>query len=110
MIAFANLETNSDDTRAKYTEFIEALKTKNTHDCLETIGVNFDRKADIPNLLNNFSKYVEKVDRWKTAKVLDFLGNFLKNHQGTVNDNDLFKPITDLTEDCDWEKKIKENK
>ena len=52
-------------------------------------------------------KYVEKIDRWKTAKVLDFLGNFLKNHQGTVNDNDLFKPITDLTEDCDWEKKIK---
>lgn len=62
VIAFANLETNSDDTRAKYTEFIEALKTKNTYDCLEIIGVNFDRKADIPNLLNNFSKYVEKVD------------------------------------------------
>ena len=52
-------------------------------------------------------KYVEKVDRWKTAKVLEFLGNFLKNHQGSVSDNDLFKPITDLTENCDWEKKIK---
>ena len=52
-------------------------------------------------------KYVEKVDRWKTAKVLEFLGNFLKNHQGSVSDNDLFKPITDLTEGYDWEKKIK---
>ncbi len=52
-------------------------------------------------------KYVEKIDRWKTAKVLEFLGNFLKNHQGTVNDCDLFKPITDLMEGCDWEKKIK---
>ena len=52
-------------------------------------------------------KYVEKVDRWKTAKVLEFLGNFLKNHHGSVQDNDLFKPITDLTENCDWEKKIK---
>ena len=52
-------------------------------------------------------KYVEKIDRWKTAKGLEFLGNFLKNHQGAVSDNDLFKPITDLTEGCDWEKKIK---
>ena len=53
------------------------------------------------------TKYVEKIDRWKTVKVLGFLGNFLKNHSGSVNDSDLFKPITDLLEDCDWEKKIK---
>ena len=52
-------------------------------------------------------KYVEKIDRWKTAKVLEFLGNFLKNHSGSVQNSDVFKPITDLLEDCDWEKKIK---
>ena len=52
-------------------------------------------------------KYVEKIDRWKTAKVLEFLGNFLKNHSGTVQNSDVFKPINDLLEDCDWEKKIK---
>ena len=52
-------------------------------------------------------KYVEKIDRWKISKALEFLGNFLKNHQGMVNNNGLFKPITDLTEDYDWEKKIK---
>ena len=54
-------------------------------------------------------KYVEKIDRWKTAKALTYLGNFLKNHQGSVNDNDVFKPVTDLLENCDWEKKIREN-
>ena len=54
-------------------------------------------------------KYVEKIDRWKTAKVLEFLGNFLKNHSGSVQNSDVFKPITDLLEDCDWEKKIREN-
>ena len=53
-------------------------------------------------------KYVEKIDRWKTAKALTYLGNFLKNHQGSVNDNDVFKPVTDLLENCDWEKKIRE--
>ena len=52
-------------------------------------------------------KYVEKIDRWKTVKVLEFLGNFLKNHSGSVQNSDVFKPITDLLEDCDWEKKIK---
>ena len=54
-------------------------------------------------------KYVEKIDRWKTAKALIYLGNFLKNHQGSVNDNDLFKPVTDLLEEINWEKKIREN-
>ena len=54
-------------------------------------------------------KYVEKIDRWKTAKALIYLGNFLKNHQGSVNDNDLFKPVTDLFEEINWEKKIREN-
>lgn len=62
VIAFANLENNSEETRAKYTELIEALKTKNTYECLDTIGVNLARRGDIPNLLDNFSKYVEKVD------------------------------------------------
>ena len=52
-------------------------------------------------------KYVEKIDRWKTIKVLEFFCNFLRNHNGTINDSDFFRPITDLTEDCDWEKKIK---
>ena len=62
VIAFAHLENNSDETRAKYTKFIEDIKTKNTYDCLETIGVNLEIRGDIPNLLDNFSKYVEKVD------------------------------------------------
>ena len=52
-------------------------------------------------------KYVEKIDRWKTAKALTYLGNFLKNHQRSVNDNDVFKPVTDLLENCDWGKKIR---
>ena len=38
-------------------------------------------------------KYIEKVDRWKTVKALQFLGNFLKNHKGSVNDNDLFQTV-----------------
>ena len=52
-------------------------------------------------------KYVEKNERWKTSKVLEFLGNFLKNHQGTVDNDHIFKPIIELTEDCNWEEKIK---
>ena len=52
-------------------------------------------------------KYVEKIDRWKTAKVLEFLGNFFKNHKGSIQNNDVFKPITDLMEDYDWEGKIR---
>ena len=54
-------------------------------------------------------KYVEKVERWKTVKVLEYLNNFLGNHNGIINDNDLFDPITDLRRECDWKKKIYEN-
>ena len=52
-------------------------------------------------------KYVEKIDRWKTSKALEFLGNFFKNHHGSIQNYDVFKPITDLMEDYDWEEKIK---
>ncbi len=53
-------------------------------------------------------KYVEKVDRWKNIKVLEYLNNFLKNHNGIINDSDLFDPITDMMRECDWKKKIHE--
>ena len=52
-------------------------------------------------------KYAPKWDHWKITKTLEFLGNFLKNHQGTIQDEDIFSPITDLCENCDWEEKIK---
>ena len=54
-------------------------------------------------------KYVEKIEHWKTAKTLEYLNNFLKNHNGIINDNDLFDPITDTMRECDWEEKIHEN-
>ena len=54
-------------------------------------------------------KYVEKIDRWKTVKALEYLNNFLGNHNGIINDNDLFDPITDMMRECDWKKKIHEN-
>ena len=54
-------------------------------------------------------KYVEKFDRWKNIKVLEYLNNFLKNHNGIINDSDLFDPITDMMRECDWKKKIHEN-
>ncbi len=53
-------------------------------------------------------KYVEKINRWKSSKALIYLRNFLSNHQGSVNDNDLFKPVTDQLEELNWEKKIRE--
>ena len=54
-------------------------------------------------------KYVEKIDRWKNIKALEYLNNFLKNHNGIINDSDLFDPITDMMRECDWKKKIHEN-
>ena len=54
-------------------------------------------------------KYVEKIERWKNIKVLEYLNNFLKNHNGIINDSDLFDPITDMMRECDWKKKIHEN-
>lgn len=53
-------------------------------------------------------KYVEKIERWKIFKALGYLSNFFKNHQGSVNDDDIFKPLTDLMENVNWEKKIRE--
>ena len=53
-------------------------------------------------------KYVEKIDRWKNIKVLEYLNNFLKNHNGIINDSTLFDPITDMMRECDWKKKIHE--
>lgn len=53
-------------------------------------------------------KYVEKINRWKSSKALIYLRNFFSNHQGSVNDNDLFKPVTDQLEELNWAKKIRE--
>ena len=52
-------------------------------------------------------KYTEKTDFWKTAKILGYLANFLKNHQGMIVEGNIFRPVTDLLEDTDWEKKIR---
>ncbi|MBO5992485.1 MAG: AAA family ATPase, partial [Lentisphaeria bacterium] len=52
-------------------------------------------------------KYVEKVDKWRVLKALSYLGNFFKNHKGSVNDNDLFIPVSDYMEGCDWESEIR---
>ena len=46
-------------------------------------------------------KYVEKIEHWKNIKVLEYLNNFLKNHNGIINDSDLFDPITDMMRECD---------
>ena len=54
-------------------------------------------------------RYVEKIDYWKTAKVLEYLSNFFHNHDGLINDNDIFKPLTDQLDAVNWEKKIREN-
>ena len=53
-------------------------------------------------------KYIERIERWKTLKALECLGNFLRNHQGDVNDNDIFVPVVDFLDESDWMKKIKE--
>ena len=52
-------------------------------------------------------KYTEKTDFWKTAKILGYLANFLNNHQGMIFEGNIFKPVTDLLADIDWEKMIK---
>ena len=53
-------------------------------------------------------RYTEQSDFWKTAKILGYLANFLKNHQGMIVEGNIFKPITDLSDGIDWGKKIRE--
>ena len=53
-------------------------------------------------------KYIERIERWKTLKALEFLGSFLRNHQGDVNDNDIFVPVIDFLDEYDWPEKVKE--
>lgn len=47
-------------------------------------------------------RYTEQSDFWKTAKILGYLANFLKNHQGMIFEGNIFKPVTNLPEDIDW--------
>ena len=46
--------------------------------------------------------YSEVANQWIAMKTLPYLANFLRNHNGLINDNDIFEPITDLTRDQDW--------
>ena len=41
-------------------------------------------------------KYVEQNNHWKEGEALGFFLNFIKNHKGTVNDNDTFLHVTSL--------------
>ncbi|MBQ6352753.1 MAG: AAA family ATPase [Lentisphaeria bacterium] len=41
-------------------------------------------------------RYIERSSCWKTGKALAFLANFLRNHNGEVEDNDTFAPVAEL--------------
>ena len=47
-------------------------------------------------------KYVEQNNHWKEGKALVFFLNFIKNHNGTVNDNDTFLQVASLRTHGQW--------
>ena len=47
-------------------------------------------------------RYVAKNYYWKTCKALVFFGNFIRNHNGSVNDNDTFGAVAELLPHDDW--------
>lgn len=47
-------------------------------------------------------KYVEQNNHWKEGKALGFFLNFIKNHKGTVNDNDTFLLVASLRTHGEW--------
>ena len=42
-------------------------------------------------------RFIEKSNYWKTGKELYFFANFIHNHRSSVNDNDVFSPVAELT-------------
>ena len=47
-------------------------------------------------------KYHEQNNHWKESKALGFFLNFIKNHKGTVNDNDTFGLVASLRTHGQW--------
>lgn len=47
-------------------------------------------------------KYHEQNNHWKEGKALGFFLNFIKNHKGTVNDNDTFGLVASLRTHGQW--------
>ncbi len=48
------------------------------------------------------AQYKEKPTRWCETKALTFFINFIKNHNGSVNDNDTFQLVADLLPSERW--------
>lgn len=51
--------------------------------------------------------YSEKSGHWKNVKTVEFLLNFLSNHQGEIEDNDTFTGLADLKSHEEWIKMIR---
>ena len=53
-------------------------------------------------------KFSEIANQWIAMRALPYLGNFIRNHKASINDNDIFEPITDLAHDRNWPDFIRE--
>ena len=51
--------------------------------------------------------YTEQKTHWRESKALRFFLNFIKNHDGTVNDNDTFMLAADLLSHEQWIELVK---
>ena len=52
-------------------------------------------------------KYSAQNDHWKESKALGFFLNFIRNHKGIVNDNDIFALVASQRGKEDWIDMIK---
>ena len=53
-------------------------------------------------------RYIENNDYWKTGKALKFLADFIRNHRGPLDDNDVFLPVAALVPSEKFQKLVKE--
>ena len=52
--------------------------------------------------------YMEQKTHWRESKALEFFLNFIKNHNGSVNDNDTFELASGILSAQEWIEKIRE--
>ena len=52
--------------------------------------------------------YTEQKNHWKESTALSFFLNFIRTHNGSVNDNDTFKLVSTLLSDEQWIELIKQ--
>ena len=51
--------------------------------------------------------YTERKTHWRESKALEFFRNFIRNHDGSVNNNDTFQLVASLMTHEQWVERIK---